>query len=57
MFSAPKTSKSFTIAASLAFCFGRIIPLKPSSLAFIAIGSAPLIGCRPPSNESSPIIK
>ncbi len=56
MFSTPKTSKLSTIAASLAFSLGRIKYLKPSSLAFMAIGKAPLIGCKLPSKESSPII-
>ena len=28
-----------TIAASLTFCFGKIMPLKPSSLAFIQSGT------------------
>ena len=57
IFSTPYTSKSLTIAASLAFCFGKIKPLKPSSLAFMAIGKAPFMGCKLPSKESSPIIK
>ncbi len=57
MFSTPKTSKSLTMAASEALDFGRIKPLKPCFLASIAIGNAPLIGCNPPSSESSPIIR
>ena len=56
IFSAPYTSKLFTIAASLAFCIGRIKPLNPSFLACMAIGSAPLMGCRLPSRESSPMM-
>jgi hypothetical protein len=32
---------------------GRMKYLKPSSLALIAIGKAPLIGCKLPSKESS----
>ena len=56
MFSTPYTSRSLTIAASLVFCFGNINPLKPSSLAFMAIGKTPFMGCRFPSNESSPMI-
>ena len=56
IFSAPYTSKLLTIAASLAFCIGSINPLNPSFLAWIAIGSAPLMGCRLPSKESSPMM-
>lgn len=55
IFEAPYTSRSFTTAASQAFCLGKIKPLKPSSLALIAIGNAPFIGWRLPSIESSPI--
>ena len=44
------------MAASIAFGFGRRIPLNPFSRARIAIGKAPLIGCNVPSRESSPII-
>ena len=47
---------SSTTAASFAFSIGSINPLKPSSMARIAIGSTPLIGLRLPSRESSPII-
>jgi len=43
MFSTPYTSRPSTIAASFAFSLGRIKPLKPSSLALIAMGSAPLM--------------
>ena len=45
------------MAASFAFTLGNMKYLKPSSLALIAIGNAPLIGCKLPSSESSPIIK
>ena len=45
------------IIASGAFCLGRINPSSPCSRAHIAIGSAPLIGCKLPSNPSSPIIR
>ncbi len=44
------------MAASLAFCLGKINPLNPSSLAFMAIGKAPRMGCKLPSRDSSPII-
>ena len=39
------------------FIFGKIKPTNPSLLACIAIGKAPLILCKPPSNESSPMMK
>lgn len=32
-------------------------PLNPAVPAWIAIGKAPFIGCKPPSSESSPMIK
>jgi len=55
--SIPITSKSLTMAASLAFALGNTSPLKPSSHACIAIGKAPLRGCKPPSKDSSPIMR
>ena len=55
-FSTPYTSNPATIAASFTFCFGRKNPLKPSSLAFIAIGKTPFIGCKLPSSDNSPIM-
>ena len=56
MLSTPNTSKPSTMAASLAFFCGRIKEVKPSSLALIAIGKAPFIGCTLPSKDNSPMI-
>jgi hypothetical protein len=38
------------MAASFTFCFGKK-NLNPSSLAFMAIGNAPRMGCKLPSRE------
>ncbi len=54
--STPYTSKSLTMAASLAFSLGRIMPLNFSFLASIAIGKTPFIGFSMPSNDNSPMI-
>ena len=56
MWPTPYTFNLFTIAASLAFSFGRISPLNFSFLACIAIGNAPFIGLTVPSKLSSPMI-
>ena len=55
-FSTPYTFSPSTIAASFTFCLGRKKPKKPSSLALIAMGKAPRIGCKLPSSDNSPMI-
>ena len=53
-FHAHKTSRLFTTAASLTLALGTMRPLNFSALARIAMGNAPLMGCRWPSKLSSP---
>lgn len=46
---------SLTMAASLEFSLGNIKPLNPADRACMEMGKAPFMGCRPPSNDSSPM--
>ena len=55
--SAAYTSMPSTTDASPAFPVGSIIPLYPSSFAFMVMGSAPFMGITAPSSPSSPIIR
>ena len=52
----PYTAIPLTMAASAAFSWGRIKPLKPSFNAWIAMGSAPLMGRIAPSKAISPMM-
>ena len=56
MFFTPRMSRPCTMAASRAFCSGSISAFIPRLRASSAMGNAPRMGCRVPSNDNSPII-